>query len=332
MAYRYIPVVRTKAGEAEALDELSPAAKAKILPLVAMTRVVPATFLPKMIQRLAGLPIALSGVYNHSVTGSPLAFSTLFHGLGNGGIPVVPSVPVNGDPTYVAAVSAAVGQYAAGVVVTVQLADVNQAAAWVAARGWGPANVDLIVNVGEVSQHVVASFAGYVAHTLNAYAATMPAWRSVTLNASSAPQDASSLITGRNLVPRRDWQLWQAVYQQVSFGLDYSDFGHVHPSLEDVPGYAMANATVSVRYAIDADWIIRKGVQTSGQNGQPMPTQYRNHARALIAEPNFGGVPGCWGDTRIQHYATTTAGTGGRGQWAAVLLNRHLSLTASRLP
>ncbi len=91
----------------------------------------------------------------------------------------------------------------------------------------------------------------------------------------------------------------------------------------------MANATVSVRYTIDDNWII-KGVATTGSNGQSMAAQYRNHARAL--ERQFNSVPNCWGDDRIRHYATTTAGAGGRPQWAAVLLNRHVSFICETLP
>jgi hypothetical protein len=136
------------------------------------------------------------------------------------------------------------------------------------------------------------------------------------------------------MVQRKDWLTWQGVYPNVPFELDFSDSGHVHPSLEEVPGYAMANATVSIRYTIDDAWIIQKGVATTGPNGIDMGTQYREHAQTLVADPDFDQIPGCWGDDRIRMYAAAPAGgsAGGRPQWAAILLNRHISLVADRLP
>lgn len=327
---RYIPLVRTKAGEAEALGALSAAARVKTFPLVNMTATIPVTFLPNMIQRMAGRPIALDGSYNFAQTGTAAAFTALFNGLLNGGVPVIPAITYLPMPAYLAAVNNVLN--ANGLVLHISLADLPTAAAWVAAQGWHHGSVDLVVSAGGVSDHNPVQLGGYVQNVLNNYIAQNHPWRTVTLHSHSAPRDHANLPAGRSLVPRRDWLLWQNVAPNVPFTLDYSDSCHVHPSLEEVPGYAMARATVSVRYAIDDFWIVRKGVATTGQNGQPMSLQYRQHAQALVAEPQFDQLVGCWGDQRIQHYAVTPGGTGGRSQWAAVLLNRHVSLVADRLP
>jgi hypothetical protein len=107
-----------------------------------------------------------------------------------------------------------------------------------------------------------------------------------------------------------------------------------HRDLSEPPGFAMANATVTVRYATDADWLIRKGVSTRGANGQPMATQYHAHSQQLVAHPLFGGVPGCWGDGQISQIASTAGAgrSGNRGTWVALGLNRHLSVVAAHLP
>ena len=92
----------------------------------------------------------------------------------------------------------------------------------------------------------------------------------------------------------------------------------------------MANATVSVRYAIDDDWVVLKGTQVGGAHGSPMRLQYQAHAKALTKEPQFNKLSHCWGDDRIIHYSTTTGGTGGHKEWVAVLLNRHISHVCDR--
>lgn len=333
MPYRYIPVVRSKAGEADALGNLTAAARSNTFPLIRLTAAIPTTFQQRMTTQLNGFPIALDGTYNFDSTGSAAAFTALFHGLGSNNIPITPAISTDSDPAYIAAASALIGQYAPGLVLQTPIATLPSVLNWVVQiQGWNPSDVDLIVDAGGVAQHDPALFANYLSHTISSNIPSNHPWRTVTLHCWSAPQDHGPLSYGRNIVPRNDWRVWEQVRQQVPFQIDYSDSGHVHPSLEEVPGYAMANATVSVRYAIDNSWLIYKGVATTGPNGVSMRTQYQNHAQNLIAEPSFGGLNGCWGDSRISHYATTTGGTGGRPQWAAILLNRHISLVSDRLP
>lgn len=141
-----------------------------------------------------------------------------------------------------------------------------------------------------------------------------------------------------NVLPRdKQIQIIAALTEDLSknapYQLDYADFSSVHPDLTDPPGYVMARATVSVRYAVDDYWIVLKGKPTSGKTGQPMATQYRAHAKTLVADPEFAGLKvGCLGDDRIQKIAGGAPGGGSRSVWAGLLANRHLSLVADRLP
>jgi hypothetical protein len=97
MIYRYVPIVRTKAGEAEALGNLSAKAKSRIFPVINATAAIPVSFLGNMITKLNGIPVALDGSYNCSATGSTSAFISLFSGLGNGGVPTIPVISVGSD-------------------------------------------------------------------------------------------------------------------------------------------------------------------------------------------------------------------------------------------
>lgn len=333
MPYRYIPVVRTKAGEADALGNLSGAATGKTLPLIRLGAAVPQTFLPKMISEAAGIPFALDGLYNYQTTGSLAVYQSLFSGLGQAGFPLIPVLSYRAPHVYNNAAAQFIGNYAPGFVLHVPLADLHVIANWVAeAPHWNTNEIDILIDAGDVSANDPVQMGNSIAQTINASNFSAQQWRSVTLHSWSAPRDVGQLNLGRNLVPRRDWQVWQHCRLLVGFQLDYSDSGHVNPSLDEVPGYAMANATISVRYAIDDNWIVYKGVRINGPNGIPMPVQYAGHAQTLITEQAFGGVAGCWGDGRVQHYATSPNGSGGRPQWAALLLNRHISLIADRIP
>ena len=133
--------------------------------------------------------------------------------------------------------------------------------------------------------------------------------------------------------PRSCLHLWQNIQKlKISFKLDFSDYAQLHESLEEAPGVAMAHATVSVRYCVNDSWVILKGAPVGGASGAPMRAQYQSHAIALTKEKEFNNLSYCWGDDQILSYSTTTSGTGGRKEWVAVSLNRHISHVCDRLP
>jgi hypothetical protein len=331
MSYRYLPLIRTKAGEATALHHLITAAKQRTLPIFHMTTEVPTTFLPKVIAAWSGRPAAVDGTWNFGQSGTTTAFSALINGLRAGGVPAFPCVEVNAPQPYLAAVNTAVGAPPGlGVVLKARLGQIAELQAWITSTQWAPQSVDLIISAG----HVPDFGHGVLDPVVAQHLASIPplGWRSVTLAASAAPKDFSSLALGANAVPRLDWMLWQAVHQGAPGQLDYGDFGTSHPDLTDVPGIAMGSATVSVKYTLDGSWLMIKGRPVTGQYAIPMPVQYRGHSQALASAAGFGGLAGCWGDARIQQIATNAANSGGRATWVEIAMNRHLSLVADRLP
>lgn len=298
-----------------------------------MTGNVPATFEPNAVAKLQGLPFALDGGYNSEATGSTQPFISLFNGLRNGGIAVIPAVSTNDDQAYVSAALQLVAATEGRAVVIVRLSDIPTVVQWCSSNGVNKSNTDLVVTVGDVSNYDPISFAHYVIHTIRSMLPQLSGWLSISLHSYSAARDHGGYNRGRNLVPRKCWQLWSNVAQaQLTFQLDYSDCGHIHASLDEVPGYAMASATVSVRYTINDYWVVLKGAPTRGPSGISMRNQYQSHAVSLMQEQEFNQIPGCWGDARIQHYATTTGNTGGRRQWVEISLNRHISHVCERLP
>lgn len=332
LVYRYVPSLRAKAGEATALTHLSAAAKDRLFPIVHLAAEVPVAFVPRLGQAWAGRSLALDGLFNFDATGSGLALQTTFAGLRSLGVTVVPSVEYGAQAGYMAVVASLAQGAATGLVVKVRLGHLHLVTAWLAQGGWDPRNVDLVVLAGHLADFGAPGVLDQL--VLNALQ-TFPnpqSYRSVTLSGSSAPKDMSNLGLGMNPVPRLEWALWQTVSPQVPFRLDYGDHAMTHPDMSDPPGFVMGNATVSVRYTVDNDWIVIKGRPVSGKNGILMPAQYRDHAQTLAAHPAFGGLTGCWGDGRIQQIVAGTGTPGSRQTWVEIGANRHLSLVADRLP
>lgn len=330
--YRYLPMLRTKAGEAIALKNLDPGDKSRLLPIVHVLESPPRTFPQQMSNAWNGRMMALDGLYNFNTTGSPTDFTTVFQTLAGGGINVIPSVSFNDPPNYVQLVQNFVGAAGPGLVVKVSVGQLQHVAAWVNGQGWNQGDVDLLIECGSLAEYDMATFSSYVAGEIASHIAVPLQWRSVTLASSAAPQHLGQFPIGQTNVPRLDWQLWNAIAPGLQFQLDYGDFGTLHPDLAQPPWFAAIRGSISVRYTTDNEWVILKGYPTSGRMGQPMGQQFRAHAQTLTGLPNFGGLANCWGDQRIQQIANGASGPGGKPTWVQLSMNRHLSLVADRLP
>ena len=331
LKYAYRPQLRSKSGEAAALNNLSSRAKSRLAPVINIVANPPSGFANDITAAWGGGSMALDGSYNVVATSSTGAFANLFGAIGTGGVKLIPAINMGETGPYLNTVKTFVGSFGPGLVLRAKLTDLPMVGAYAAAQGWATSEIDLIVDLKEVQGYDPSLLHPMVlaAMTKNVVAGN---WRSVTLGASSAPRDTSGLPQGRSVLPRQCWSVWEVTAKAVPYTLDFSDYGTGTPNLSDPPGLAMTKATVSPRYTVDGNWIIRKGKPTNGKNGEAMPKQYKAHAAALVAEPQFGGLSMCWGDDRILQIRAGTATPGNRTTWASIGASRHLNLVSTRLP
>ena len=330
MTYRYVPMLKTKAGEVDALTNLDQAVKQRVLPVFHVTTSVAASFAPGIGGASANRLAAVDGTFSFNTSGGTATFNHVIQSVRQHNVRAYPSIDVNAPANLVTAAANLVG--ADGVMVRTSLATLGNVAAFLGQQGWQPASVDLVIDAGHVAALPIPLLANLVTNTLIQQIPANSPYRSVSLSAAAAPKDHGDLPRGRSDVPRRDWALWSAVYPNVPFQLDYADYGTGHPDLTEPPGVAMASATVSARYTAATDWLIIKGRRTTGAQGLPMPQQYRAHAAHYVADQQFGGLQNCWGDDRIRQIDAGTARPGNRKSWVAIAANRHISMVVSQIP
>jgi Beta protein len=146
MPYRYVPLLRSKAGEALALENLATQAKRRVLPVIHITgSAPPVTFGTRVSAAWTGLPIALDGLYNFGIANSAQTFTHLFTELARGGAAIIPSVEYNSPAAYIAVVQRLLNRYGRGAVVKCSLRHVGRVATWVTAQGWQTTDIDLLV-------------------------------------------------------------------------------------------------------------------------------------------------------------------------------------------
>lgn len=333
MPFRYVPLLRSKAGEANALKHLAEAAKERLFPIIHLVSNPPAGVNPKLVQAWSDRSLAVDGLYNFGLTGTASAFNSTCDFLRQNGVAAVPCIECDSDVRYIGAAKKYITSRHPAFVVKAGFNQLKNLRSWMTSHGLDAKNADLVVTAGHVASFP-EDFADFVVYQLSQYFSSPGPWRSVSLASSAAPKDYSKLQVGRNDVPRLDWSLWNHVRSKLPVHFDYGDYGIAHPDLNEPPGVAMVRASVSVRYTIEDKWIILKGNPTTGPKGQPMSTQYHKHAKELRADPNFGKLIDCHGDNRIIQIVSrsTSGGSGSRATWVEIGVNRHLSFVSGRLP
>lgn len=331
MPFRYVPLLRSKAGEATALANLDAKTKSRAFPIIHLSEKVSETFSMATVQSWKSLPMALDGAFNFDLTGTGTHYTALYQKLGAGGVAIVPSIKVDSPAAYVNLIKPLIGKFSPGIVVKTNLDQLSVLLNWMSKNQFSPIETDLVIDLDNIAGYPPSSFRKYVTDTiLNSF--PKEKWKSVTLSSASAPKDHGALQYGRNDVPRLCWMLWHDVSSKINFSLDFGDYATVSPDMTEPPGYVMSRATVSVRYTVDDHWIILKGRATTGAQGQPMGVQYRGHAKTLVADKEFNKLPNCWADKRIQEIAQGKTGPGNRPNWVSFAINRHLCYIAHHLP
>ena len=245
------------------------------------------------------------------------------------GCQLIPATFLDAPAAYQNAVSHVANTDLRGVALRVDLQELTGAASWVRTWGHSPRDTDLITDFGE-NVGVVASLGGSL---INAFQSLHRAthWRTVALSGTSMPQNFTGYAAGVHTIRREEWLLWQSVEQAVTnYDLDYGDYTTVSPSAPP-PGIKWG-FPINVRYTTNENFIICRGVKTTGPLAASMQSQLIRHARSIVARPDRNALAHCWADTKIDEIAAGTDTPGGLEMWVVIGVNRHIELTRHLLP
>ncbi|UMM08450.1 beta family protein [Gluconobacter frateurii] len=334
MTYTYFPALRTKSGEANALNNLSSSEKDRICPILQIPDNIPPKFNSVFTSSWVNRFAILDGDFNTTLKSNAHDFLNEFQYLLSKGVTVSPCYVMGCSSIYENAIFSIPSSQYQYLSIRTNINDILNVIPFILSKKIPASSVVLIIDLGDISKLFTATFQSFI-ESLISQVINAESWQSVVLLSGAAPKDHSLLAGGRNTVPRLDWILWQYLVSKHS-NLHFGDYLTLHPDLTSPPGFAITRATVSVRYTCDDEWLIYKGVQTSGPKGIKMTTQYIQHAGSLVGEPKFGSLSSSWADTGITHTAslpiTSLSGAGGRERWVTYALNRHMAVVTAQLP
>jgi hypothetical protein len=340
----YVPVLKWKMGEYQAISRLSDVAKGKITPLFEIPpvgfdfesgadRESWASHLGDFGRRLASkwqsrtcfvdlkyIPKEIRIAGQH-----PVDF--IFSQVRDEGSAAVPVLSLANDKPFLQAVSRVIRADGRGAALRITLSDfdeddlIPEIEGRLATVGASITDADLIVDIGAANFVPVKAFVRNLG-ILYGMIPTPNRWRTFTIIGSSYPQTVAGLEP-ESLVTRYEWLVYKAFVESLRRDSRIPTFGDYAAASTELVELDMRliKPLAKLRYTIDDQWYIAigKNVRSNGFG------QYRDMCAKLIRKPFFSGRAFSEADRYIEDCAKGKEKTGNLSTWVWVATNRHLT-------
>ena len=148
-------------------------------------------------------------------------------------------------------------------------------------------------------------------------------WRTFTIIGTSFPPSMSEIEKGSTMVPRLEWMLYKIIAKSLAQnGVRVPTFGDYAINHTDIlpRDMRLLKPSATIRYTADDSWLIVKGTNVR-DNGFG---QYRDLCRTVVDSQHYAGSDFSWGDEYIENCAAGSESTGNLTTWRGVGTNRHI--------
>jgi len=190
------------------------------------------------------------------------------------------------------------------------------------------ANCDLIIDIETLPSTIEDCFIDSILDAIE-YFPYLNEWRSFTLAASSFPRILEIQQSNDKLLPRQDLSLWRSIVAKKSILPrlpSFGDYAIQHPDLSDLD-FRFIKSSVNLRYATDNAWLVYKG-REKVRHGF---AQFNDICRLLLKREEYYGPDYSWGDGYINRCANNEDGPGNGSTWRRVGFSHHITLTAEQV-
>lgn len=334
----YLPILKGREGEFNAVEHLSPALVRRVLPIF---EVDPATddptkdayrFSEKMRDSLPrGLVIAVDvrHLEDPTATGVRRPMRVIADDLEGWRIPMLPVLHLDDSVGRLADARYAADLHRGTAILRLgsDTSDPDDAEAEEALDrlhdqvGLPIEQYHLIVDVSEVRSERDLTRAEPVVRKCVAWAQRYP-WRSVTVAAGAMPPSLSHIpFLAPTALQRWDLQLWQRI---ANLSVQYADYGIAHPR----PAGQGRRPKPNLRYTDDKNWWIYRWPEDKTNR----PAMY-DLCETLLGSEHWPaqGPDLSWGDQQIAARASGHGGPGNATNWRAWTTSHHIAHVADQL-
>jgi hypothetical protein len=341
----YVPALRWRQGEYQALARLSAAAKDRIVPYVTIPEVefdfelwqpkktvqehvhpFAARFNAKWGQRPAWVGVHPSISDNPMGDGRDI-FTYVFEALRVFEANAAPTIPIEASPAMMAAVQAIVARDGLGAAISIRLEDLMKPNARTRIEGLAASvglfldDVDLIIDLGAPNFEPYNTFAIALIAAMEKLG-NLHAFRNFVVLGTAIPETFKDVAKGADQLPRHDWLFYQALLAKMPTGMrkpNFGDYTIVHPQFTPVDMRKIKSAGKLV-YTAPTVWEVRKGGAFRDN-----PGQMHDHCTSIMASGKFSGAGFSSGDEYIAKCAAKTKGASNQPWWKFVTINHHIT-------
>ena len=342
----YVPLLRWRMGEYQALEKLNDFCKGRTVPLI---EVLPPdydfelrkpkkhvdeqlkSFAKQIEKRWHGRPALIDAVQIPAATRMgdgrhPLTY--LFDEARAVGIMHVPVTALDRDAAYQQSVSAINAKDRRGAGLRCTLGEVldpdfdNNAQTLLGSIGVELGGVDILLDLQCPAFDPQDSLVATLTFALSS-SATLGLARTVTLVATSFPGSLANLQQPLEFLPRREWMLYKALVSALPANVRCPGFGdYVIAAVTFAQGdMRFMRGSPNVRYAVDDGWLVAKAKrQKTGAN-----QAYPSLCGAIVASGQFLGAGFSEGGKYIDGCRVGTEKLGNQTTWKWVATNHHIT-------
>jgi hypothetical protein len=342
----YVPCLRWKQGEYQALLHLSPGTKDSLTPLIEVPEIGfdfetrresksvdehLSAFAKRLKAKWGGrhcfVDMHVIELSKRMETGQ-LPFAFVFDELGSQGALATPVIDLKQDSECRNAIRAIAALGRRGVCVRIGIEEAAKSnivallETLIQQCDAGVDQCDFILDVGAPNFEPIEGFAGLL-ETLIGRLPHLNKWRSFALIGTSFPGSMAEVRLGPSTHPRNEWRLYKLLVSRLkASGVripTFGDYGISYPEVLSID-WRHVKPYASVRYTIDDRWLIVKGPNVRDHGFG----QYRELCRAVVKSGYYSGQTFSSGDEYIHECALGSASTGTLTTWRWVGTNHHL--------
>lgn len=349
----YVPALRWRQGEYQALWRLASTVKSRVVPLITIPpvefdfelwrpkktchdHVQPflARFREKWGSRPAWIALDSAIAVDRMGDGSHV-FDFIFDGLRSVGNRAVPALPLATDAATMSAAARATDYDGRGAAVLLRLEDlmaINPRSAiesFAASLGVGLDELDVIIDLRAPNFEPYATFASALIMALRRLG-NLYEVRSFVLLGTAIPDSFAQLAKGSDEIPRHDWLFFKTFVTLLPAGIRrplYGDHTVVHPDFK-AQDMRKVKAAGKIVYTTPDTWATRKGGAFRDN-----PAQMHTHCERVVAESAFAfrGAGFSYGDKYIADCAVKAESPSNLSRWKDVAINHHITMVADDL-
>ena len=187
-------------------------------------------------------------------------------------------------------------------------------------------NCDFILDLGSPNNFLPLDGFSKIVQTIMERLPYLNDWRTLTLLGTSFPETMTVIKKGGEVIPRYEWKLYKTLIGDLKkAGIRFPAFGdyaisHPHVSPKDM---RPLKPLATIRYTIDGGWYIIKGENVKDEKFGKF-LQYHDLSKKLINSKYYYEAEFSWGDSFIQECANRRSKTGNLSTWRQVGTNHHI--------